>query len=128
MCLPAQYREVPNTAQAPAAVPNPPFNTMGSAGDASKNMTGGNNMPAGMTYGQPNMMPVPVMYSQPKKEETTLTPVYVFLGLIAILGIVAVVLTASNYGALVDMKAPPAATHDHALEVKIDSVKAEMGK
>ena len=73
---------------------------MGSAGDTAKTMTGGNNMPAGMTYGQPNMMPVPVMYSQPKKEETTLTPVYVFLGLIAILGIVAVVLTASNYGTL----------------------------
>ena len=73
---------------------------MGSAGDTAKTMTGGNNMPAGMTYGRPNMMPVPVMYSQPKKEETTLTPVYVFLGLIAILGIVAVVLTASNYGTL----------------------------
>merc|ERR1711990_85243 len=53
------------------------------------------------------------------------------LGLVSILGIVAVVLTASNHGALVDMKAPPAATaslHDHDLEEKIDSVKAEMGK
>ena len=74
------------------------------------------------------MMPAPMMYGQPKEEKTNMTPVYMLLGLVSILGIVAVVLTASNHGALVDMKAPPAATHDHALEVKIDSVKAEMGK
>ena len=54
---------------------------MGSASDASKNLTGGNNMPSGMTYGQPNMIPVPVMYSQPKKEETTLTVSYTHLTL-----------------------------------------------
>ena len=77
------------------------------------------------------MMPAPMMYGQPKEEKTNMTPVYMLLGLVSILGIVAVVLTASNHGALVDMKAPPAATaslHDHDLEVKIDSVKAEMGK
>jgi hypothetical protein len=73
------------------------------------------------------MMPAPMIYGQPREEKTNMTPVYMLLGLVSILGIVAVVLTASNHGALVDMKAP-ASMHDHDLEAKIDTVKETMGK